>query len=96
MKRLPLIRLGVVAAVLAAGGCAHISLFGKRKPHGKNPDKVGSHIATQVEKDFMARWVAKRSAELIAQGQSPEAANNQAAEEFREKYKYTTLVAGGK
>lgn len=93
MKRFPLIGLGLMAAALAGGGCTHIPFFSKRKSYN-NPDKVSSHVATQVETDFMARWVAKRSGELVSQGVAPDAATAQAESEFRQKFASTTIVAG--
>ena len=40
------------------------------------------------EKDFMRRWVDKRSADLAAQGKSPDVAHDQAVAEFKATYTY--------
>lgn len=93
MKRFPLIGLSLVAAALAGGGCSHIPFFSKRKSYN-NPDKVSSHVATQVEIDFRDRWVSKRSGELVSQGLSPESATAQANSEFSQKFASMTIVSG--
>lgn len=96
MRRFFLISLAISAAALCGGGCSHIPFIGKKHPKVDNPDKVNSRVASQTEQEFLTRWVAKRSSELVAQGLSPEAANAQATQEFREKFAATTVVSGVK
>lgn len=98
MKRTSMIGLGLLAVALCAGGCSHIPFIGKKKhkPDYNNPDKVTSHVARDVETDFMDRWIAKRSGELVAQGLSPEQANSQATSEFRQKFAVASIVSGSK
>lgn len=50
--------------------------------------------AAETEQLLQQRWVEKRSAELVAQGQTADAARTQALAEFRERYGY--LGAGKK
>jgi hypothetical protein len=97
MKRISLIGLGMLAVALGTAGCSSIPFIGKRKhPSNSGPDRVSSHVATDTERDFMDRWIAKRSGELVAQGQSPDAANEQAMAEFRQTFAATTIVSGQK
>jgi hypothetical protein len=81
----------LLSVVLAGGGCFH------RTP------KPNPNIATEVEEQFKQRWIAKRMAELQANGVTdPRLARLQAAEEFRKKYEYMKAgqqpdpVAGGR
>jgi hypothetical protein len=82
MKRL--VTLALAAMLLANSGC---HLFSKKK----KPDipKEGPAVATDVEKDFMHRWIDKRTTDLVALGNSPAAARAQAQAEFKAKYNYT-------
>ena len=66
--------------VLGASGC----LF-HRAP--KQP-KEKPDIATGTEREFQQRWVAKRVADLTAQGVAASVAEQQATQEFREKFSY--------
>jgi hypothetical protein len=84
MKRLPLLGTAVLALVLSAG-CSHIPFFGK-KSASPNAPKPSSKIATDTEKEFEQRWVAKRSGELVSQGLTAEAAQAQATTEFKERF----------
>jgi hypothetical protein len=89
MKRLAPILL---AAVLLAGSGCH--LFSKKKaPATPKPSPM---VATDVEKDFMHRWIEKRTAELVAQGSSPVTAQVQATAEFKSKYNYTDAARQAK
>lgn len=83
IKRLSLSFLAITA--LFSSGC----LFHRkaRKP------KESSAIATEVEKEFQQRWIAKRVAELSAQGITGVAAEQQAQREFTEKYPFATPPA---
>jgi hypothetical protein len=90
MKRLVPI---LFAAVLLAGPGCH--LFSKKKKSDA-PPKEGPHVATDVEKDFMNRWIGKRESDLVAQGSSPAAARAQAEAEFKAKYGYTDAARQAK
>ncbi len=69
-----------------SSGC----LFAKKSDRPKE----NTAIAADVEESFRRRWVEKRTAELTAAGATGEAAQTQAAAEFRERYGFTR--AGGK
>ncbi len=75
----------LLAAALLANTSCHVFSW-KKKPAAP---KESSKVATEVEKDFMARWVDKRTADLVAQGKSQESAREQAAAEFKDKFGYT-------
>jgi ribosomal protein S11 len=89
MKRL--FPLMLALALVATTGC-HI--FSKKK----NPSApTGSKTAAaDVEKDFMHRWIDKRTTELVAQGSSPEAAQLQATTEFKVRFNYTDAARNAK
>lgn len=79
MKRFSLV-LALLLTLAAASGC----LFHRKSAKPKeNP-----HIATEVEQDFKQRWMEKRVAELTTQGVAADAAQQQAAKEFAERYEY--------
>jgi hypothetical protein len=84
MKRL--VPLTLTAVLLAGSGC---HLFSKKKPDPNAVPKEGPNVAGDVEKDFMHRWIEKRTADLVAAGSSPTAARAQAEAEFTAKYNYT-------
>ena len=75
----------VAAAVLLSSGC----LFSKKK--NRTP-KENPAIATEVETEFHQRWMARRIAELGAQGVTGTAAQDQANREFQEKYGFAVPV----
>lgn len=79
MKRFSLV-LSLLLALAAASGC----LFHRK---GSKP-KESAHIATDVEQGFRQRWMEKRVGELTAQGIAADAAQQQAAKEFSERYEY--------
>jgi hypothetical protein len=89
MKRL--VTLTLAAALLANTAC---HLFSKKK----NPaaQKESPTMATDVEKDFMHRWIEKRSADLVIQGKSAADARAQATEEFKAKFNYTDAARQAK
>jgi hypothetical protein len=58
--------------------------------------KMSPNVAADVEKDFMHRWIDKRTAELVAQGNSQDAANAQAVAEFKATYTYTDAARQAK
>jgi hypothetical protein len=82
MKRLVPLLLATV--ILANSGC---HLFSKKKK--TDVPKQGPAVATDVEKDFMQRWIDKRTADLVQQGVAPAAAKAQAAAEFKANYNFT-------
>jgi hypothetical protein len=90
MKRLVLLTLA--AALLLGNSACHI--FSKKK----NPvaPKESSTFATDVEKDFMHRWIEKRTNELVAQAKSPADARAQATAEFKVKFSYTDAAKQAK
>ena len=86
MKRL--VPLALAAALLANSGC-HI--FSKKK----NPvaPKESKNLATDTERDFMLRWIDKRTADLEAsKGMGPDAAHAQAVSDYRAAFAYTKTV----
>jgi hypothetical protein len=89
MKRLVPFTL---AAVLLSSSACH--MFSSKK----NPSapKESKHLAIDVEKDFMQRWIDKRAADLAAQGRSPEQAHAQAVTEFKATFTYTSVAAQAK
>jgi hypothetical protein len=76
MKRL--VPFVLCAALLASSGC---HLFSKKK----NPaaPKESKTLAADDEKDFMQRWIDKRTNDLVSQGIQAQAAHNQAVAEFK-------------
>lgn len=74
----------LILAALLSTGC---SLF-KRSA----APKESTALAAETDQILMQRWVDKRSAELVAQGKSAEAAKSQAMTEFRERYGYTNAA----
>jgi len=75
--------LAAVLCLLIGGtACSHFKSSKKSKPvESKAP-------AAELEADFKVRWIAKRSSELVVQGQTPEAAKEQATREFAERMPY--------
>lgn len=96
MKRIALVCTVMAGIAAGTAGCSHIPFFGTRNKSPKG-DKTSKYVATDTEKEFMARWVDRRSAELISQGQSAESAQAQAQKEFYDKFPSTVLAqqAGG-
>jgi hypothetical protein len=83
MKRFAL--LALAAIVLTNSGC---HLFSKKKKAAPTP-KESSHVAVDVENDFMRRWIDKRTAELVAQAVPAADAKRQATDEFKQRFSYT-------
>jgi len=82
MKRLLTVCL-IASSLLLSTGCWH---FWTRK----NPKPVEtSAVAADVENEFKQRFIEKRTAELVAQGQRVDIARQQALDEFRARYSYT-------
>jgi hypothetical protein len=85
MKRL--VPFSLAALVLTASGC-HIFPW-KKKPAEPKPSLS---LATDVEKDFMHRWIEKRTAELVSLGHGPLEAHDMAVAEYKKTYSYTRTV----
>jgi hypothetical protein len=79
MTRRLLLTLIAATAVFSAG----CSMF------KKSPAKPNLGLASETEADFKVRWVDKRTAELVARGQTADAARIQATAEFKERYGFT-------
>ena len=79
MKRL--VPFVLCAVLLSSSGC---HLFSKKK----NPPapKESKTLASDDEKDFMQRWIDKRTSDLVAQGTPAKAAHDQAVAEFKATY----------
>jgi hypothetical protein len=82
MKRSLIFLLLLPLALLA--GCEHSKKPKKPKDPAEDPA-----VATEIEESFKQRWVEKRSAELIALGERPDLARQQALDEFKLHYGYT-------
>jgi uncharacterized protein YcgI (DUF1989 family) len=68
--------------LVGSTACSHFKSSKPKKPvESKTP-------AAELEADYKVRWIAKRSSELVTQGQSPEAAKDQATREFAERMPY--------
>ncbi|PTX91439.1 hypothetical protein [Opitutus sp. ER46] len=80
-KRLILCLLTI--AVLSSTGC----MFFRKSSKGKKP-KENAAIATQTELEFRDRWIARRVSDLAAQGVTGAAAEQQARQEFHEKFSF--------
>ena len=89
MKRL--VPFVLCAALLANSGC---HMFSKKK----NPaaPKESKTLASDDEKDFMQRWIDKRTNELISQGASAKTAHDQAVAEFKATFRYLKVNQQGK
>ncbi len=88
MKRLVTLAL---AATLFTGTSCH--LFSKKKPAAPKADP---NVARDVEKDFMHRWIEKRTFDLVSQGKSAGAAHDQAVAEFKVQFGYTDAARQAK
>jgi hypothetical protein len=89
MKRI--VPLALAAMLLASSGCHMFS--SKKNPAAPKESKT---VAADVEKDFMHRWIDKRTADLVAQGRTPDAARGQAVAEFKATFAYTKVAAQAK
>ena len=85
IKRLLLCSL-VLASVFSSG-CVLARFRKSDKP--KEP-KESSRIASDVEREFKQRWIAKRVSDLANQGITGPAAQDQANREFQEKFNFPT------
>jgi hypothetical protein len=89
MKRL--VPAALVCALFANLGC-HMFTKGKKPA----PPAETSAAAADVEKNFMARWTDKRTADLVTQGVPIETARAQAVAEFKAKFGYTDVARQAK
>jgi hypothetical protein len=89
MKR-PSLFVAAAFAVLLSAGCSHIPFIGKKK--APDPNKIGSHVGTDTEKEYKQRWVERRSSELVSQGLAPDGARTQATVEFNQKFSATHVA----
>jgi hypothetical protein len=78
-----------MAAVLLSGSACHM-FSSKKNPAAPKESKT---VAADVEKDFMHRWIDKRTADLVALGRTPDAAHAQAVSEFKTTFAYTKAAA---
>jgi hypothetical protein len=64
----------------------------------KNPaaPKESGTVAADDERDFMNRWLDKRTAELVAAGTPTVSARAQAVSEFKAKYAYLDVARQAK
>jgi hypothetical protein len=78
------ILISLLAGAIALSGCHH-------RPHKPKPNPA---VATEVEQEFMDRWVDQREHDYLAQGKfTTEAdARAQATTDFYQQYPYTTLA----
>ena len=65
-------------------------LFSKKK----NPaaPKESKTVAADTEKDFMVRWIDKRTSDLVAKGMGSDAAHAQAVADYKATFPYTRTV----
>jgi hypothetical protein len=89
MKRLA--HFALAGALIAGSGCHMFS--SKKNPAAPKESKT---VAADVEKDFMRRWIDKRTSDLEAQGKAPDAAHAQAVAEFKTTFSYTRVAAQAK
>ncbi len=89
MKRL--VPVALAFALLTNLGC---HMFSK----SKNPaaPKESGTVAADDERDFMNRWLDKRTADLVAAGTPAAAARAQAVAEFKARYPYLNVAKQAK
>jgi hypothetical protein len=90
MKRLAPYFLAA-AALLTCSACHMFS--SKKNPAAPKDSKT---VAIDVEKDFMRRWIDKRTGDLEAQGRAPDVAHAQAVADFKAQFVYTSVAASAK
>jgi hypothetical protein len=68
-----------------------IALTGCHRSHKPKPNPA---VATEVEQEFMQRWVDQRTHDYITQGKftTDTQARAQATKDFYQQYPYTTLA----
>jgi hypothetical protein len=81
-----------LAAVLLTSSACHM-FSSKKNPAAPKESKT---VAADVEKDFMHRWIEKRTADLVSQGRTQDAARAQAVAEFKTTFSYTKAAAQAK
>ncbi|HXA14095.1 MAG TPA: hypothetical protein VNW23_03125 [Opitutaceae bacterium] len=77
------ILISLLAGAVVLSGCHH-----SHKP------KPNPAVATEVEQEFMQRWVDQRTRDYITQGKfaTDADARQQAVQDFYQQYPYTTLA----
>jgi PBP1b-binding outer membrane lipoprotein LpoB len=75
--------ISLLAGAIALSGC-----------HSSHKPKPNPAVATEVEQEFMQRWVDQRVHDYLAQGKfnTDAAARAQATNDFYQQYPYTTLA----
>lgn len=89
MKRL--VPFALAAVLLTSSACHMFS--SKKNPAAPKESKT---VAIDDERDFMRRWIDKRTSDLEALGRTPEVAHAQAVSEFKATFSYTTVAATAK
>ncbi len=81
----------LIVVMLSSSGC---HMFSKRK----NPaaPKESKTLASDDEKDFMQRWIDKRTNDLVAQGVAAKAARDQAVAEFKATFTHLKVAQQAK
>jgi hypothetical protein len=77
------ILIPLLAGAIVLGGC-----------HRSHKPKPNPAVATEVEQDFMLRWVDQRTHDYLAQAKftTDAEARAQATADFYRQYPYTTLA----
>ena len=77
------ILISLLAGIVALSGC--------HRPHKPKPNPA---VATEVEQEFMGRWVDQRTHDYITQGKfaTDADARAQATKDFYQQYPDTTLA----
>lgn len=75
--------ISLLAGALTLSGC-----------HRSHKPKPNPAVATEVEQEFMQRWVDQRAHDYVAQGKfaTDSDARAQATKDFYQQYPYTTLA----
>ena len=89
MKRL--VPFALAAALLC--GSSGATCFPRKSPAAP---KDSQNVAVDVEKDFMQRWIDKRTTDLVTQGKTASDAHAQAVAEFKANYGYTDAARQAK
>jgi hypothetical protein len=82
MKRL--VPFALAGLLVACAGCHHSAK--KKAPTDTK------YVASDTERDFMKRWIDKRTAELVTKGMDPQAAHQQAVGDYKTTFAYTRTV----
>jgi hypothetical protein len=93
MKRF--VTLVLAACIAGSAGC---NMFSKKKKK-KEPDPTAENsktLGSDTEKEFMVRWIDKRTAELVSQGNTQANARAQAVAEYKKNFPYLSNAAQAK